>query len=88
MIRAWLMMLWGRVWPYIAALGAALGAVLAIRQSGKRAGRQEAEREQANAASEQRRKTNVVDSQMAQMGDDDVRRDLAKWVQPADTEDR
>lgn len=46
MISIWLKALWGRVWLYIAAVGAAFGAMLAIRQSGKRAGRQEAEAQQ------------------------------------------
>lgn len=45
----WLQALWGRVWPYIATVGAALAAVLAIRQSGKAAGRAEAERTKLEA---------------------------------------
>lgn len=67
-------------WPYLAAAAGVLAGLFYARQSGKREGKQQAEREQADAASEQRRKTNVVDTQMAEMDDDGVRRDLRKWV--------
>lgn len=42
----WLSALWGRVWPYVAAVGAILAGLFAMRQSGKVAGRQEAQAKQ------------------------------------------
>lgn len=41
--------LFGRIWPYIALVGAVLTGLLAVRQSGKSAGKQEAKAEQAEA---------------------------------------
>lgn len=77
MIRAWLMMLWGRVWPYIAAVGAALGAVLAIRQSGKRAGRDQAERQRMESDNEGMRNAIKARDDAFQM-DINAARDRAK----------
>lgn len=80
--------LWARIWPYIATVAAAFAAFFAIRQSGKAAGRQEARREVERATSEQRRQINEADSRISQMDDSDIRRELRRWVRPADSEDR
>ncbi|WJJ93983.1 hypothetical protein [Neopusillimonas aromaticivorans] len=74
--------IWGKVWPYLAAIGAAFAAVLAIRQSGKAAGRQETRQEINEAISTQRSKINEADTHTSQMDDRDVRRELRKWVRP------
>ncbi|MFA5595958.1 MAG: hypothetical protein WDA26_00145 [Pusillimonas sp.] len=74
--------IWGKAWPYIAAIGAAFAAVLAIRQSGKAAGRQETRQEINEAISTQRSKINEADTRTSQMDDRDMRRELRKWVQP------
>lgn len=73
--------LWARFWPYVAVVAAAFAAFFGIRQSGKSAGRAEVQRKQEQAASESRRKINETDTKLAEMDNDDVRRDLAKWVQ-------
>ncbi len=41
--------LFGRIWPYIAVVGAVLAGLFAVRQSGKAAAKQEAKAEQAEA---------------------------------------
>ncbi len=84
----WLRALWGRVWPYIATALAAFAAFFAIRQSGKAAGKEEVRREVEQATSEQRRQINEADSRISQMDDSDIRRELRRWVRPADSEGR
>ena len=84
----WLQALWSRIWPYIATVAAAFAAFFAIRQSGKAAGKEEARREVEQATSEQRRQINEADSRISQMDDSDIRRELRRWVRPADSEDR
>ena len=84
-IIAWLV---AEAWPYILGVAAIVGTWLAARRSGKSAGRAETEREHAAAASEQRRKVNEADTKLVEMDDDDVRRELAKWVRPTDSADR
>lgn len=71
-------------WPYMFGVLALVGGWFAAKRSGKR----QAQRETEAAASEQRRKVNEADSKMVEMDDDDVRRELAKWVRPADPKDR
>lgn len=39
----------GRIWPYIAVVGAVLAGLFAVRQSGRAAGKQEVETKQAEA---------------------------------------
>lgn len=70
MITAFFAGLWARVWPYVAAVGAAFAAVLAIRQSGKAAGRQEAEQQQAADALDALRKSKDNYENVARMDDD------------------
>lgn len=67
-------------WPYLATVAGIIAGLFYALQSGKRQGRAQVEREHADAISEKRRKTNVVDSEMAGMDDDDVRSELASWV--------
>lgn len=62
--------LWGRVWPYIAALAALGAAVIGIRQSGKAAGRQEVEQQQAADALDALRKSKDNYENVARMDDD------------------
>lgn len=80
MIAALIARIWGRIWPYIAAVGAVLAGLLAIRQSGKAAGRQEARIDQLEAdqkaVGEAREERQKVDA----LGDDAARRDAARWV--------
>lgn len=68
--------------------GAVLAVLLGAYAAGSRAARRSAEAKQSRVQSEQRRKINDVDSKMAQMDDDDVRRELRQWVRPTDTENR
>ncbi|NYT63946.1 hypothetical protein H0A66_16635 [Alcaligenaceae bacterium] len=79
--------IWGRVWPYIAALGALIVAVIGIRQSGKAAARtQDAakiNKTQAKAAKEHRDVENTV----AQMDDDTVDSRLDEWVREPKSRD-
>ena len=64
------------IWAYaVGAMGLVAGAFMIWRD-----GRRSAQRKNEQAASEQRRKINDVDSQMAKMDDGDVRSNLAKWV--------
>ena len=65
--------LWGRVWPYIAAIGAAFAAVLAIRQSGKAAGRTEAKINQLEANAKARGESREAAAQIDRLDDDAVR---------------
>lgn len=80
-IIAWLM---AEAWPYLLGALAIIGGMLAARQSGKAAGRHEAERKQADAASEQRRKVNEADTKLVEMDDSDIRSELAEWVRDKD----
>lgn len=67
----WLKSLLGRVWPYIAAVGAAFAAVVAIRQSGKAAGKAEVTRQQTEEALDAIRRSNANREEVARMDDDD-----------------
>ena len=69
-----------RIQRWLWMAGAVLAVLVGAYGMGGRAARRSAQAKQAEAASEQRRKTNVVDTQMAEMDDDGVRRDLRKWV--------
>ena len=76
----WLQALWGRVWPYITAVGAVLAGLLAVRQSGKSAGRAEARIDQLEAdqkaVGEARDERQKVDA----LGDAAARDAAARWV--------
>lgn len=80
--------MWARVQGWLWMVGAVLAVLAGAYAAGGRAARRSVQAKQSRVQSEQRRKINDVDSKMAQMDDDDVRRDLAKWVRPIDTEDR
>jgi hypothetical protein len=62
--------LWAKVWPYIAVAGAVLAGLFAVRQSGKSAGRAEAERKQTAQALEAIRKSNANREEVARMDGD------------------
>lgn len=80
MIRAWMVILWSRVWPYIATVSAAFGAVLAIRQSGKRAGRHEAEIKAQEKRLKNINEARNVENKTSALDDDSVVRRLDEWV--------
>lgn len=75
-------------WPYILGALALVAGLFGFHRVSKQQGRVEAEREQQAAASEQRRKVNEADTKLVEMDDDDVRRELERWVRPTDAEDR
>lgn len=70
-------LLWVKVWPYLAAVGAALAAIFAIRQSGKAEGKAEARQEQMESDLEAGRNRNEAISKVDSM-DDDAVRELAR----------
>lgn len=72
-IIAWVL---AEAWPYMLGALALVGGWFAAKRSGKR----QAQRETEAAASEQRRKVNEADTKLVELDDDDVRRELAKWV--------
>lgn len=61
-------------------VGAVLSVLVGAYAAGGRAARRSVQAKQSRVQSEQRRKVNEVDSQMAQMDDDGVRSELASWV--------
>lgn len=79
--------MWARVQGWLWMAGAVLAVLVGAYAAGGRSARRSEQAKQSSVQSEQRRKINDVDSKMAQMDDDDVRRNLAKWVRPTDTED-
>lgn len=77
----WLQALWSRIWPYIATVAAAFAAFFAIRQSGKAAGRQEAEHQQREVDAKAAEVARNVENETAAMDDDSVAREsIDKWV--------
>ena len=80
------MFLWmlSEAWPYILGALALIAGLFGFHRVGKQQGEAEAERAQQAAASEQRRKVNEVDTKLVEMDDDDVRRELERWVRPGD----
>lgn len=69
-----------RVQRWLWMAGAVLAVLVGAYGMGGRAARRSAQVKRDSAASDQRRKTNVVDTQMAEMDDDGVRSELASWV--------
>ena len=63
--------LWGRIWPYIAAVGAVLAGLAAVRQGGKQAGREEIEQKRNADALDAIRRSNANREEVSQMDDDD-----------------
>lgn len=73
-----------QLWPYVVAIISGLVAYLGIRQSGKAAGRVEAEQEQQKAAAVAREKAREVDNEIDSLGDDTVRDRAKRWVRGSD----
>lgn len=73
MIAAFLTSLWGRIWPYIAAIGAGVVAAAAIWRSGKAAGRQDARIDQLQADASAREKGREAGAEIDRLDDDGVR---------------
>ena len=73
-----------QLWPYVVAIISGLVAYLGIRQSGKSAGRAEAEREQQKAAAVAREKAREVDNEIDSLDDDTVRDRAKRWVRGSD----
>ena len=69
-----------QIWPYVVAIVSGLVAYLGIRQSGKSAGRAEAETEQQKAAAAAREKAREVDNEIDSMDDAAVRDRAKRWV--------
>ncbi|MFW8567351.1 hypothetical protein [Orrella sp. 11846] len=65
----------------LGATGAMVVAFLLAFFSGKREGKQQAEREQEKARLDNLTKLNEVDNGLAKKSDDDIRRRLGDWVQ-------
>ncbi|MFC4296955.1 hypothetical protein ACFO0J_02735 [Castellaniella hirudinis] len=72
MIAAFFTSLWGRIWPWVAGAGAALVAALAIWQSGKSAGRQEAETEVMRRDQQAKREADAVANEVDRLDDDSL----------------
>ncbi|MFW7343543.1 hypothetical protein V0R37_18620 [Pollutimonas sp. H1-120] len=72
--------LWGRIWPYIAAVGVVLAGLLAVRQSGKSAARTEAAAKINEQAAQARKEQRDVENEIASLDDDAVDRRLDEWV--------
>lgn len=79
-IIAWLL---AEAWPYILGALALIAGLFGFHRAGKQQGKAEAERAQQAAASEQRRKVNEADTKLVEMDDDDMRRELERWVRPS-----
>lgn len=73
-----------QLWPYVVAIISGLVAYLGIRQSGKSAGRAEAEQEQQKAAAVAREKAREVDNEIDSLDDDSVRARAKRWVRGSD----
>lgn len=69
-----------QLWPYVVAIISGLVAYLGIRQSGKSAGRAEAEQEQQKAAADARERAREVDNKIDSLGDSAVRDRAKRWV--------
>lgn len=69
-----------QLWPYVVAIISGLVAYLGIRQSGKSAGRAEAEQEQQKAAAVAREKAREVGNEIDSLDDDSVRDRAKRWV--------
>lgn len=77
MLSAFFVRLWARVWPYVAGVGAVIAAAVTIRQSGKRAGQDQAERQRMESDNEGMRNAIKARDDAFQM-DIDAARDRAK----------
>lgn len=73
-----------QLWPYVVAIISGLVAYLGIRQSGKSAGRAEAEQEQQKAAAVAREKAREVGNEIDSLDDDSVRDRAKRWVRNGD----
>lgn len=73
-----------QLWPYVVAIISGLVAYLGIRQSGKSAGRAEAEQEQQKAAAVAREKAREVGNEIDSLDDDSVRDRAKRWVRNSD----
>lgn len=73
-----------QIWPYVVVIISGLVAYLGIRQSGKSAGRAEAEWEQQKAASAARGKAREVDNEIDSLDDSSVRDRAKHWVRNSD----
>lgn len=73
-----------QLWPYVVAIISGLVAYLGIRQSGKSAGRAEAEQEQQKAAAVAREKAREVGNEIDSLDDDTVRARAKRWVRGSD----
>lgn len=77
MLRA----LFGRIWPYIAVVGAVLVSLFAVRQSGKAAGREDIKHEINEAERKASERARHVENETAAMGDDAIADELIRdWV--------
>lgn len=68
----------------LGATGAMIVAFLLAFFSGKREGKQQAEREQEKARLEQMEKIGKVDNELAKENDGDIRDRLGDWMRPDD----
>ncbi|NYT46317.1 hypothetical protein H0A64_15965 [Alcaligenaceae bacterium] len=65
--------LWGKVWGYVVLAGAILAGLFALRQSGKTAGKQEAERERLETDNKGMENAIKARDEILQMDDDAIR---------------
>ncbi len=68
----WLQALWGRVWPYVAGLAGIVVGLFFVRQSGKTAGRQEAETEVMRRDQQAKREADAVANEVDRLDDDSL----------------
>lgn len=73
--------LFGRIWPYIAVVGAVLVSLFAVRQSGRAAGWDEIKHEINEAERKASERARHVENKTASMGDDAITDELIRdWV--------
>lgn len=80
-VIAWLM---AEAWPYLAGALAIIGGLFAVRQGGKRAGRQQERARQAQQEQKSKGKADEVDREIDALAGDSVRQRAADWVRRKD----